>query len=128
MKEEDHILKKVGRDNPFGVPDGYFDHLTQTVMNQLPEKATTARTIQRVPTRWERFKPWLYMAAMFVGAALIIRVASTHDAAPPADVVAMENIPDAETVSDEYISTLVDNSMLDDYSLYIFLTDAGAEY
>jgi hypothetical protein len=125
MKEEDYILKKVGRDNPFGVPDGYFERLTQEVMNKLPEKESPAPTVRRMPTRWERFKPWLYMAAMFVGAALILRVASTHYT--PAGDPGVENNLEAETVSDEYISTVLNNSMLDDYSLYVYLSDAGAE-
>ena len=27
MKEEDNILKKVGKENAFRVPDGYFENL-----------------------------------------------------------------------------------------------------
>ena len=124
MKEEDNILKKVGKENVFRVPDGYFENLTSEVMNRLPEKETPA-IIKREPTKWERIKPWVYMTAMFVGAALIIRVAST-ERTPVNDRMAMDE-PETEVVSDEYISTVLDNSMLDDYSLYVYLTDAGAE-
>ena len=42
MKEEDKILKKIGTENPFRVPDGYFENLTSEVMNRLPEKETPA--------------------------------------------------------------------------------------
>lgn len=38
MKEEDKILKKIGTENPFRVPNGYFENLTSEVMNRLPEK------------------------------------------------------------------------------------------
>ena len=76
MKEEYNILKKVGKENVFRVPDGYFENLTSEVMSRLPEKETPA-IIKREPTKWERIKPWVYMTAMFAGAALIIRVAST---------------------------------------------------
>ena len=38
MKEEDNILKKVGRENSFKVPEGYFENLTSEVMGKLPEK------------------------------------------------------------------------------------------
>lgn len=38
MKEEDKILKKVGTENPFRVPDDYFENLTSEVMSRLPEK------------------------------------------------------------------------------------------
>ena len=30
MKEEDNLLKKVGTENPFRVPEGYFEGFTQT--------------------------------------------------------------------------------------------------
>ena len=124
MKEEDNILKKVGKENIFRVPDGYFENLTSEVMSRLPEKETPA-IIKREPTKWERFKPWVYMTAMFVGAALIIRVAST-DRTPVNNRIAMDE-PETEVFSDEYISAVLDNSVLDDYSLYVYLTDAGAE-
>ena len=38
MKEEDKIQKKIGTENPFRVPEGYFENLTSEVMNRLPEK------------------------------------------------------------------------------------------
>ncbi|MBD9093621.1 MAG: hypothetical protein EGQ20_13980 [Bacteroides oleiciplenus] len=124
MKEEDNILKKVGKENIFRVPDGYFENLTSEVMSRLPEKETPA-FIKKEPTKWERIKPWLYMTAMFVGAALIIRVASA-ERTPATDQIAMDDT-ETEVVSDEYISTVLDNSMLDDYSLYVYLTDASVE-
>lgn len=124
MKEEDNILKKVGKENVFRVPDGYFENLTSEVMSRLPEKETPA-IIKREPTKWERIKPWVYMTAMFAGAALIIRVAST-DRTPVNNRMAMDE-PETEVVSDEYISAVLDDSMLDDYSLCVYLTDAGAE-
>ncbi|SHJ47296.1 hypothetical protein [Bacteroides stercorirosoris] len=125
MKEEDNILKKVGKENVFRVPDGYFENLTSEVMSRLPEKETPA-FIKKEPTKWERIKPWLYMTAMFVGAALIIRVASA-DRTSATDQIAMDDTETTEVVSDEYISSVLDNSMLDDYSLYVYLTDASVE-
>lgn len=122
MKEEDNILRKVGTENPFHVPEGYFEGLASEVMNRLPEKEK-ADFVQREPSLWDKVKPWAYMAAMFVGAALIIRVASS-DRVPATDVVAAD---DTEAEMEEYINAVVDNSMLDDYSLYVYLTDADAE-
>lgn len=72
MKEEDKILKKIGTENPFRVPDGYFENLTSEVMNRLPEKEKLT-AVQTEPTIWQKVRPWLYMTAMFIGAALIIR-------------------------------------------------------
>ena len=64
------------------------------------------------------------MAAMFVGAALIIRVASS-DHKPVADDIAVTVT--AEQVSDEMIDVALDRAMLDDYSLYVYLSDASVE-
>lgn len=121
MKEEDKLQKMIGTENPFRVPEGYFESFTSEVMNRLPEKEKLA-VARKEPTKWEKIRPWLYMTAMFVGAALIIRVAST-DSRPSAERVASE---ESETEI-EYINMAVDNSMLDDYSLYVYLADANAE-
>ena len=77
MKEEDTLLKKIGKEHSFKVPDGYFENLTSEVMNKLPEKEKVAFKEEHIST-WTRLKPLFYMAAMFVGAALIIRVASSE--------------------------------------------------
>ncbi|MCI1647918.1 MAG: hypothetical protein LKI39_12505 [Bacteroides sp.] len=120
MKEQNSILEKVGKENAFQVPSGYFENFTSEVMKNLPAKETQLLE-PRVPTRWEKVRPWVYMTAMFIGAALIIRVASTDRVTN--SVATKGN--DTEAVSDEYISTALDNSMMDDYSLYIYLTDAN---
>lgn len=124
MKEEDTLLKKLGKENSFKVPDGYFENLTSEVMNKLPEKEKAFK--EEPVSTWTRVKPLLYMAAMFVGAALIIRVAST-DPKPAAtdDVAVME--ADTEVVSDEMLDMALDRAMLDDYSLYVYLSDASVE-
>lgn len=124
MKEEDTLLKKIGKESSFTVPDGYFENLTSEIMDKLPEKAEVAlREVE--PTTWSRMKPWAYMAAMFVGAALIIKVASSGNK-PAVDGVATNTV-EKEVVSDQLIDVAVDGAMLDDYSLYVFLSDANAE-
>lgn len=117
MREEDNILRKAGLENPFQVPDGYFDNLTAQVMDKLPEKEVVSAT-QQEPTMWQKVKPLLYMAAMFAGAALLIRVGSSDKS------VANETLAMDETEQEiVYISQMVNASMMDDYSLYVYLTD-----
>ena len=125
MKEEDILLKKLGKEDSFKVPDGYFENLTSEMMNKLPEKEKVVFKEEPVST-WTRLKPLLYMAAMFVGAALIIRVASS-DRKSVADIdVAVTEI-ETEVISDEMIDMVLDRAMLDDYSLYVYLSDASVE-
>ena len=71
MEKDKDILKQVGRDTGMRVPDGYFEGFTSRMVSQLdnfevvePEK----------PTVWQRVRPWLYMAAMFAGIALMVRL------------------------------------------------------
>lgn len=121
MKEEDSILKKAGKENAFKVPEGYFENLTSEVMNALPEKKPTLQVEQ--PTAWARMRPLLYMAAMFIGAFLIIRIGSWTQRTD----TNVAEAGDTEMVTDEYIDVALDRSMMDDYSLYVYLSDAAAE-
>ncbi|WP_321481040.1 hypothetical protein [uncultured Bacteroides sp.] len=123
MKEEDKILRKVGTENHFSVPEGYFENLTSEVMKKLPKKENPTFAVKE-PTTWDKVKPWVYMAAMFVGAALIIRVASSDDATLKNKAKRSAETELNEPVSDEYIDVVLSHSMLDDYSLYVYLSDA----
>ena len=113
------------RHSGFRVPDGYFESLTQQVMDRLPEAETeTAQASAEVitltePTLWQRVRPWLYLAAMFVGAAFIIRMASPS-ADEKAAALAHE---EAESQEIEYIENALDAAMMDDYSLYMYLAE-----
>lgn len=112
--------------NSFKAPEGYFENLTSEVMNKLPERENPLSKINREITMWERVKPWTYMAAMFIGAALIIRVASVNHKSDMDEVAATE-VADTGNLSDQYINAALDGSMMDDYSLYVYLSDAGEE-
>ena len=70
----------------------------------------------------KKVRPLFYLSAMFICAALIIRVASA-DHTPSVEHMAAD---DTETEM-EYINMAVENSMLDDYSLYVYLADSDAE-
>ncbi len=123
MKEEDNLLKKIGTENPFRVPEGYFDGFTSDLMSRLPEKEKT--DVRREPTTWEKVRPWLYMAAMFVGAALIIRVASPGETVLEGQQ--QQIAADESDIEMEYIRVAIENTMMDDYSLYVYLSDENAE-
>lgn len=117
MKRNDlELQKKYGKKNPFTVPDGYFDRFADELMNQLPEKE--AVTLPEVKL-WDRVKPWLYMAAMFVGLMFTIR-AFVGETSSENDADILSEMPD------EYIETIVNQTLMDDYELYQYLTDADA--
>ena len=113
MKEEDELLKKCGTKNPFMVPEGYFDNFSKELMNKLPEKEQTSAP-QETITTWQRIKPWIYMAAMFCGLMFSVRVV----VGPPKQDTPIFTAAETEQFSDEYIETILDHSMMDDYTLY----------
>ena len=118
-KEETDLLKRCGTENPFTVPEGYFEHFTEQLMEKLPE-----REIQPAPrlTLWTRVKPWV---AMFCGLMLSVRMfVGEKKTQSPA---AVPEMTDFSEVPDEYIDPIVNQTMMDDYTLYQYLTDADME-
>lgn len=121
-KEETDLLKRCGTENPFTVPEGYFERFTEQLMEKLPE-----REAQPAPklTLWTRVKPWVYMAAMFCGLMLSVRIfVGEKQSQSPA---ATSETTDFTEVPDEYIDPIVNQTMMDDYTLYQYLTDADTE-
>lgn len=121
-KEETDLLKRCGTENPFTVPEGYFERFTEQLMEKLPE-----REAQPAPklTLWTRVKPWVYMAAMFCGLMLSVRMfVGEKQSQSPA---ATSETTDFTEVPDEYIDPIVNQTMMDDYTLHQYLTDADTE-
>lgn len=121
MKEEDELLRKCGTKNPFSVPEGYFDNFTRELMDKLPEKEVVSA--QTTITTWQRMKPWVYMAAMFCGLMLSVRVF----VGKPKQETPIFTAAETEQLTDEYVETIMDHSMMDDYTLYQYLTDADSD-
>jgi hypothetical protein len=70
MDKKRILLKDIAKVEPFRVPEGYFERFTDDVMSQLPDAVPAEPNSISL---WHRVRPWLYMAAMFVGVALMIR-------------------------------------------------------
>ena len=120
MGKEDNILRKAGTSNPFRVPDHYFENFTLELMNKLPEK--DPMPLMSEPTLWERVKPWLYMTAMFCGIMLSVKV---FVGVPQKDEFPAISQTEVERLPDEDWEIMIDRIMMDDYTLYQYLTDAN---
>lgn len=129
MKEEQEIIRKCGKGTPFKVPEGYFEDFTRNLMAQLPEKASLEEE-QPEPsiTPWQRIKPLLYLAAMFIGMIVCVRVVLGEQTTIIGDD--MENATasefasrDFEQMTDEELCTMVEYTMMDNYTLYQYLSE-----
>lgn len=125
MKEDTELKNRIGKENPFKVPEGYFENIVPEIMKQLPE--TEVQEEVEV-TMWERVKPWVYMVAMFCGLMFGLRVMMNDrpvSTSINADDVSMTD--SVQGIPDEYIDPILDQAMMDDYTLYMYLTDADLE-
>jgi hypothetical protein len=131
MKEEENVFKKAGKDNHFVVPDNYFENFTSQMMERLADVRREPAGLEK-HTRWDAAKPWIYMAAMFIGAALIVKIVSFEGSPASSEGINTVTHTDAKNasdkVSDAYIDEMLDMSMMDNYLLYVYLTDAKVEY
>ena len=62
--------------DPFKVPDGYFESFQQTLLANLPNKEPMV--IPKI-SLWGKMKPWVYMAALFAGAALMVHIFNSRN-------------------------------------------------
>ncbi|MBR0049396.1 MAG: hypothetical protein IJP74_08785 [Prevotella sp.] len=117
MKEEEYLIQTAGRSNAFRVPDGYFDTLTQRVMEQLPAEEPKAKVIRPVFTA--RLKAMVAaaacVAAVVFGGVLLFNNTEHHD-----QLSAMAH---SETVeeSDYYFDEAADYAMMDNHDIYACL-------
>ena len=121
MKEDTNLKHKFGTENHFTVPEGYFTNLVPNIMEQLPE----VERKETPPIRlWDRVKPWVYMAAMFCGLIFTIRAVIGN----PNSISGEETFGDEQfsELPDEYIDPVINQMMIDDYTLYVYLTDTDA--
>lgn len=78
MKTKQNILEQLKDKEPFKVPEGYFDDLTNNIMQNLPEKEVEETEPVSV-TMWDRLRPLLYLAAVFVGLGFFFKTVIPKD-------------------------------------------------
>jgi hypothetical protein len=125
--EEKEIKERFGQTNPFRVPDGYFDQLTERVMSQLPEREKTAEQVSlsapRHKSRLVALRPWLYAAACMV-AVVFMGVAFYFHQVKEEQTLANANVVNTTNTESQYIDEYADYVMLDNAEIYAYLADS----
>ena len=86
MKIQQFNIEDEKKKNSFRVPEGYMEGLTDQIMARLPECPQQKET--KVVSMADKIRPWLYLAASFIGLLLIFkgiqgeRVQKDHTADP----------------------------------------------
>jgi hypothetical protein len=71
MEVKQNILDELKGKNPFILPEGYMEGLTEQIMGKIPE-VTYRET--KVISLYDRIRPWLYVASVFLGLLILFRV------------------------------------------------------
>ncbi len=115
MNDEERIKERFGKEQPFRVPEGYFDHFASQFISQLPERE--ARQIKLRPSRWQQWRPWA-AAAAFIG---VVAVGATlwlgHSEQQPIDTFADTSAQKVEYTLDQ----AADYAMLDNQEIYAMM-------
>ena len=90
MKQEEQLISKYGKESGMKVPEGYFSDLERNILSSLPPYQEKRRVADL--TRWQRVKPYVYLAAMFCGIWLMMKV--FHTATQPMSL-SLDNPPAA---------------------------------
>lgn len=89
MGQEDKLRNKVGQHTGMRVPEGYFDDFVAGMMKKLPEYPEKPKV--QPMSRWQRLKPYVYLAAMFAGIWCMMKM--FHIASQNAQTANLDNPP-----------------------------------
>lgn len=134
--DEKYIEARFGKAQPFKVPDGYFDGLVQSVMENADEqvakdvpcasaKCTDAKTnsaFVSMPLWWKRYRRYCAAAAcaLFVLGGVSSYWAFSHDSADAVRAVAAtcDTSTESRVQSSSSYDEEIDYTMLDNEGLY----------
>lgn len=115
MSDEKYIEERVGRRNPYQVPEGYFEAFTSQLMQQLPERPAKARQV--------RMRRPLYIAAACIAALFISGAAWLFMSQSEAQPQAPAQLAVQQEVVEESIDEAADYMMLDNHDIYALLSE-----
>ena len=118
--EELYLKSRITNENPFRVPEGYFDQLTADVMARLPERQSENPKEEKTARRIQLRRSWL--AAASVAVVAIVGTLVYFNKLNPADTADKQVAAVAAPVSDSYIDEAADYLMMDHQDIYACLT------
>ena len=124
MTREENIMKeRFGKENPFKVPDGYFDHLTERIMENLPEQEVRVIDIRSRQTLWQKM-PLRKIAAAVAVVALLgggSFWALQHEGNSKVVAHAKQHEQKAVSSEDAAFNEMADYAMIDNETIYASL-------
>lgn len=106
MEAKDNKLENMRKENPFRVPDSYFEGFTARMMEQIPDDEPQFE--DNKVTMWDRVRPIFYLAAMFAGLGLFFKAIVFFDNSDK-----LSNQADSLLVSTQNSTYMADESEYD---------------
>ena len=111
--EEMYIRENMGTRNPFTVPDGYFEQLSQQIVDRLPAESK--------PAIVRYLRPLLYAVAACAVLAIAVGTFYRNAATADTDQLVAHQQETVTTYSDSYMEDMADYAMLDNEDIYASL-------
>lgn len=115
MNEETYLKERVGKENPFRVPDGYFDTLASQVMARIDAEAQPQKKAKVISMHRVFYYAAAAVCALFVCATVYLSFNKESEA------VEQQNMAVAEQPADNYFDEAADYMMLDNQAIYACL-------
>ncbi|BCS84197.1 MULTISPECIES: hypothetical protein [Prevotella] len=123
-KDEEKLIKRFGKVEPFKVPDGYFEDFTRQLMTKLPDKSHKTGIVELRPKLWSsRLRGGIAAAVIAVTLTIGIytyigkfNVINSYDRA---SMPQKENLDQSKASFDQ----MADYTMMDNEDIYASLVD-----
>lgn len=116
INEEEYLKERMGRRNPFAVPEGYFDHVADSIMQQLPAEQ------KRKPAIVRHMRPILFAAACVCLAVFGVTLYTSLDRQTSNTLQLQSAMQQKATDnSDTFIDEVADYAMIDNEDIYASL-------
>ncbi len=128
MGKEDKLISRFGQKTGMKVPEGYFDEFVASTLAKLPEYPERPKVMPL--SRWQRIKPYVYMAAMFAGIWCMMKM--FHIASENAQSADLDNPPQSVVLamddSDTYRYFYESTAPADDMNEFILEAEVTDDY
>ena len=120
MNEESLIQEKFGKEQPFRVPEGYFEHFADKLMEQLPDEG--AKVVEMRPRKYWKVAVGLAAAACFC--AVLFSVGRLWTDSSDESLSGTATLMQAQNSNDGYdLEDMADYAMIDVGDMYCYVSD-----
>lgn len=118
MKHED-ILKTVNRQSGMTVPDGFFEDFAVRMAASLPEQKWETPQNELPRSLWNKVRPYMYMAAMFLGVWCMMKMfnlmrPSNSDLSIENNAILSEAVSNDDFMNDYCLTDIENSDLLED--------------